>query len=117
MARSNRQRKATFQACGKRECRKTRHSAADPAVFVLLLPTCSYCLRSSFRPASVPLPSLGPVLVSTILAQYVDTNIIKGLSSYLSPNFMTFAAFRSTTVPCSWVTAAAAFSLCADSRQ
>ena len=102
MARSNRQRKATFQACGKRNAAKLR----SPLL-----------IRRSVPPASVSLPFLGPVLVSTILAQYLATNIIKGLSPYLSPNFMTFAAFRSATVPCSWMTAATAFSLCTDSRQ
>jgi hypothetical protein len=66
MARSNRQRKATFQARGKRNAAKLGSSLL---------------IRRSVPPASVSLAFLGPVLVSTILAQYFGISNINGLGA------------------------------------
>jgi hypothetical protein len=81
MARSNRQRKATFQARGKRNAAKLGSSLL---------------IRRSVPPASVSLAFLGPVLVSTILAQYFGISNINGLGAdfFDQHQFATVLAWR-----------------------
>ena len=85
MARSNRQRKATFQARGKRNAAKLGSSLL---------------IRRSVPPASVSLAFLGPVLVSTILAHYVETSDFNSLEFHSRLMFTTLSPIRSATVPC-----------------